>query len=634
MIRNKLQNILLTFLSVALVSAPLNAKSTKVSYADVRKTMSKMFAYHVDFKAFTPELAKRSIRIYIEQFDPNKEYFVADELSSYIGISTDDAAQVVTDYNYDRYPVYDSLNLLVVSAIDRHKKIRKVVWAEFVAGTLTQSYESESNRHSVDYSELEGRIRMKYAKMLIQYEKRNGGSLSVQTKQKIVNKLEKKISWYENAYVGKAGAEQNVSILVLKAMAKSLDAHTAYYTPDEARDLRTALKKQFEGLGVVLREADDGIVVVDLISGSPAERSGKIQVGDYLTEIENSSISDLSFEEVLDALKGEGSRSKSLTLRRGERETVRVSLRPENIVLQDDRASYTTERYGDGVILKVDLPGFYDNGDGVDAETDLKRIFKEVKGLGPVYGLVIDMRTNSGGFLTQAVKVASLFINKGIIVISKYSDGEIRYMRDVESRPSSMGPIVVLTSKASASAAEILAQALQDYGVALVVGDERTYGKGSMQYQTVTLDNADAYFKVTVGRYYTVSGRSTQIQGVKADVVVPTIYSSLKIGERYLEYPLKADHLDFSHIGKGSTELDRQLAPYFELKEYRWRKMIPDLQRNSAARLENDEGFQCFMQKAKNREFSSIRESCGDVDFQMKESVNIVKDMIQMSRQR
>lgn len=620
--------------SILLNISPVLAKESKVGYTDVRRTMTKMFAYHVDFKSFTPDLAQRTVKIYLEQFDPRCEYFLQDEVSSFHNLSTTDAAGIVSDYYHDKYPVFLSINEKIEIAVKRHRAIRQKVWQAFIDGNLSDNGYQESPGHVADEKALEARIQARYGQILKHYEKRAGGELTRQSREKIAKKLEKKIVWYESAHVGKWAAEQHVSVSVLKAMARSLDAHTAYYTPDEARELRTALKKQFEGIGVVLREAEDGIVVVDLISGSPADRSGKIQVGDYLTAIENEPITDLSFEEVLDALKGDRSKSKSLTLKRGENKTIRVSLRPENIVLQEDRASYTVEKYGDGVILKIDLPGFYDSGDGVDAEADLKRILKEVSAMGPIHGLVIDMRTNSGGFLTQAVKIGSLFISKGIVVISKYSDGEVRYMRDLQYRNVFQGPIVLLTSKASASAAEILAQALQDYGVALVVGDERTYGKGSMQYQTVTSDNADAYFKVTVGRYYTVSGRSTQIQGVKADIVVPTIYSSLQIGEQYLEYPLRADNLDFSRVGKGDTELDRHLAPFFQMKEVEWREMLPELRRNSAARISNDPGYRCFLERAQNREFSSIKESCGDVDYQMRESVNIIKDMIEIRASR
>ena len=159
----------------------------------------------------------------------------------------------------------------------------------------------------------------------------------------------------------------------------------------------------------------------------------------------------------------------------------------------------------------------------------------KLKSQGNLRGLILDLRSNSGGFLSQAVKVAGLFISDGVIVISKYSNGEEKFYRDVDGKTVYDGPLVVLTSKATASAAEIVAQALQDYGVALVVGDEHTYGKGTIQTQTVTDNRSTSYFKVTVGKYYTVSGHTPQKEGVKADIVVPGRWSKEKIGEMSID---------------------------------------------------------------------------------------------------
>ena len=203
------------------------------------------------------------------------------------------------------------------------------------------------------------------------------------------------------------------------------------------------------------------------------------------------------------------------------------------------RRQYSFERYADGIIGKINLPSFYESAEGLSCEADLKAALRDLRKQGDLKGLVVDLRENSGGFLHQAVKVAGLFVSSGIIVISKYAHGETQYLRDIDGKSYYSGPLVLLTSRGSASAAEIVAQALQDYGTVLIVGDDRTYGKGTIQYQTVTDVSAATFFKVTVGRYYTVSGRTTQIEGVIADIQVPTYYSALAIGERYLQYPLE-----------------------------------------------------------------------------------------------
>ncbi|MFS8564464.1 MAG: S41 family peptidase [Rhabdochlamydiaceae bacterium] len=320
-------------------------------------------------------------------------------------------------------------------------------------------------------------------------------------------------------------------------MAKSLDAHTAFFTPGEAFEMRASLEKQFEGVGVILKESVDGVEITDLVKGSPAERSEKIRPGDLLVEIDGREVSSASYEEILDFLKGGDKKEISFGLKRylpdGTEDIIHVDLKREKILMQEERVHWTAEPFGDGIIGKLVLPSFYESANAASCETDIREALKELKKRGNLLGLVLDLRENLGGFLTQAVKVTGLFITSGVVVISKYAKSEIQYMRSLDPRVYYSGPLVVLSSKLSASAAEIVAQALQDYGVAVIVGDERTYGKGTIQYQTVTDKSAASFFKVTVGRYYTVSGRSTQIAGVKADIIVPTAFAPYNIGERY-----------------------------------------------------------------------------------------------------
>jgi carboxyl-terminal processing protease len=430
---------------------------------------------------------------------------------------------------------------------------------------------------------------------------------------------------------------------VLKALAKSLDAHTSYYSPEEAYEMRTSLEKQFEGIGVVLRESMDGVVIHDMIKGGPAERCGKISMGDLLVEVNGQTVEEVPYEELLKRLQGEGKEKIQIGLRRNikEKQTqfYRVDLKREKIVMQDDRVQYSFERFAGGIIGKINLPSFYESGEGSSCEIEMREALRALKRQGPILGLVLDMRENSGGFLNQAVKVAGLFVSSGVIVISKYAHGETQYLRDLDGHSYYDGPLVILTSKGSASAAEIVAQALQDYGTGLVVGDDRTYGKGTIQYQTVTDSAATSFFKVTVGRYYTVSGKSTQIEGVKADIVVPTAYSTMNIGERYLEFPLKNDRIP-SVYRDPLTDVDPRNKPWFQ-KNYLpnlqqklslWTQMLPQLQDNSGYRIKRNKDYTFFLKvldedKNKLAFTPTAQENWGVEDLQMTEALNILKDM-------
>ena len=165
---------------------------------------------------------------------------------------------------------------------------------------------------------------------------------------------------------------------------------------------------------------------------------------------------------------------------------ITVPLVREEIAVDEDRARWNYEIFDGGIIGKIKLDSFYQGDNGMTSENDVREAIKQLDKQGNLRGLILDLRENSGGFLSQAVKVAGLFITNGVVVISKYFNGEEHFYRDMDGKISYDGPLIILTSKATASAAEIVAQALQDYGVAIIVGDEHTYGKGTIQSQTVT----------------------------------------------------------------------------------------------------------------------------------------------------
>ncbi len=615
--------------------------------SDVRGTMDKMLEYHVEYKEFSPLIARRSLKVFLQQFDSEKVYLLSSETMPAINPSDEKLKNVVQKFYKSDLSEFSALNLTIQNAIARARSYRLEIERELIKSdelpnpNLVDSY--------IDYatSENELRSRIKNQLLLILLvEKRNGTlrTWNAEQRQKLFDLWERRFARMENTYLQSAGStEHNLCMHTLKAMAKSLDAHSSYFSPEEAYQMRTSLEKQFEGIGVVLREGIDGVVIHDMIKGGPAERSGKISAGDLLVEIDGSSMEGASYDDVLNRLQGSGSGKIVIGLRHftsgGESLVIRVELKREKIVMEDDRVQYSYEPFGDGIIGKLNLPSFYESGEGSSCEADLRLAMRELKKKGNLSGLVLDMRENSGGFLNQAVKVAGLFISSGVIVISKYAHGETQYLRDLDGRSYFNGPLVILTSRGSASAAEIVAQALQDYGTGIVVGDDRTYGKGTIQYQTVTDTLASSFFKVTVGRYYTVSGRTTQIDGVKADIVVPTAYSALAIGERYLEYPLKSDRIPSAYKDpladidpRNKAWFEKNYLPNLQKKLSLWTQMLPQLSANSASRIQKNKDYTLFLKaleqsKKGERTVPTAQHNWGVDDLQMIEAVDIVKDM-------
>jgi len=632
------------FVVFALVLSNLCALPEQLKRVDIRNTMEEMLSYHVEYKELSPLIVKRSFKSLVEQFDSQKIYLLYNEVKPYFELSSDDIERCIEYYFSDAYPGYEKLHQLFSKAILRARAIRQEVIKDLlVNGDKIDKAAGESYfQYATAADELKGRIRLQMVRLMLM-EKRSADPKywTAARREKILALYDKRFTRFENTFLlSEPKGEHYFSMHILKAFARSLDAHTAYFSPEEAFEMRAALEKQFEGVGVVLREGIDGVEIADLIKGGPAAKSGKIQIGDMLVAIDGQSVISSSYEEILDRLKGGGKKFVTLQLKRlsvaGDESQVQVELKREKILMEEERLISRSVPFGDGIIGMLSLPSFYESMDAPSCETDIREALKNLKREGKLVGLVLDMRENLGGFLNQAIKVSGLFITSGVVVISKYAQGEIQYMRNVDPRQYYNGPLVVLTSKASASAAEIVAQALQDYGVGVVVGDERTYGKGSIQYQTVTDNEATSFFKVTVGRYYTVSGRSTQINGVIADIVVPTEFAPYNIGERFLEYPLPSDHVAAAYVdpltdvdGQAKLWFQRNYLPFIQKKESKWTKILPTLKANSRYRIDHDPNFKLFLEQISPLAKPLERgQNWGVEDLQMNEAVSIVKDMI------
>lgn len=297
----------------------------------------------------------------------------------------------------------------------------------------------------------------------------------------------------------------------IKGMLTTLDPHSGYLDPDFYQDLQVQTRGEFGGLGIEITIKDGLLVVVAPMEGSPAERGG-IRPGDAIVKIEGKFTKEYSLVDAVKRLRGpKGSPIRISVLRKGTPDLVEVTLVRDNILVKSVRSRYLGDGYG-----YIRLNQFMERT-GDDLKAALARLKEEVKGR-ELRGLILDMRNNPGGLLTQAIKVSDLFINEGVIV---YTDGRVEsqkqkfYARGRGTEPNY--PIIAIVNGGSASAAEIVAGALQDHGRALILGTQ-TFGKGSVQ--TITpLENGGA-LTLTTALYYTKSGRSIQVTGVKPDVEI------------------------------------------------------------------------------------------------------------------
>ena len=305
--------------------------------------------------------------------------------------------------------------------------------------------------------------------------------------------------------------EKELIEAAIGGMLSSLDPHSSYLSPKDALKMRDQTRGEFGGLGIEVTQADGFVKVVSPMDGTPAYEAG-IEAGDFITHVDGESLLGLGLDEAVELMRGPvGSEIIITVVREGEDEPFDVSIIRDTIKLTAVRGR--TE--GSSVVVRVTT---FNEQTTPNLEANLEEQIEELGGMDNVNGIVLDLRNNPGGLLTQAISVADSFLESGEIVSTRgrqAADGE-RF----NATPGDLidgKPIVVLINGGSASASEIVAGALQDHRRAIVVGT-KSFGKGSVQ--TVMPLRGDGAMRLTTARYYTPSGRSIQALGVSPDIVV------------------------------------------------------------------------------------------------------------------
>jgi carboxyl-terminal processing protease len=434
---------------------------------------------------------------------------------------------------------------------------------------------------------------------------------------------------------------------VLKAMSSALDSQTHYFTPAEAGQFMMQIQQKLFGIGAQLRDDLNGFSIVRILDGGPAQNS-KLKVNDRIIAVDREPVVGLDITEAVEHIRGPLGTPVLLTIVRKvdheNEETLDIPINRGEVVLKDTRLETQVEPFGDGAIGVLKLFSFYQDAK-YSSYSDLLEALNTMKKEHALKGVILDLRTNAGGLLPQAVAVASLFMSKGVVVSVKDNTGFVQHLRNVDSKIAWDGPLVILVDRASASAAEIVTQTLQEYGRALIVGDPKTYGKGT--FQTFTLEgsnfgkvNPKGEYKVTRGRYYTVSGKSPQLVGASSDIIVPGPFSEAEIGEQYSKFPLNTDQIGASFDDDLSDVPALHRAQVMRLYKFNlqpvlttYKKLTNTLTSNSSTRIANNKNYQHFLKALKQNEFDdgeSAFSLSGQSDLQLAEALNVMKDLIRL----
>ena len=342
-------------------------------------------------------------------------------------------------------------------------------------------------------------------------------------------------------------------------IANTYDPHTEYFAPKAKEDFDYEMTGRFEGIGATLKEKDGLIYIEEIIPGSASARQGDLKKGDAILRVAQGAAEPVSIEgwhtgKAVTLIRGKKGSEVRLTVKKPDGSTKIIPIIRDVVVVDDKYAQSSVITDKGQKIGYLRLPGFYadfnDNG-GRSSSDDVKKELAKLTAEG-VKGLVMDLRFNGGGSLSDAVSMAGLFLESGPMVQVRDGQGRTQVLTDNDPRVQYSGPLVILVNKYSASASEILAAAIQDYHRGIIMGSTSTYGKGTVQ-RIFDLDDAlpselnnikpIGSLKLTTQKFYRVNGGSTQFKGVASDIVVPDLYSYLDQGEKESDYPLKWDEI-------------------------------------------------------------------------------------------
>jgi len=345
--------------------------------------------------------------------------------------------------------------------------------------------------------------------------------------------------------------------LFMNSFCRAVDPHSAYFSQDDVEDFEINMSLSLEGIGARLGYEDGLTKIVSLTPGGPAEKSGLLKRNDKIVAVAQGKnakfvdIIDMDLRDVVKLIRGKkGTIAKLKIVRKELGKTARkdICITREKVELEDEAAKMefinVTHTNSIKKIKKmkfavIDLPSFYvDHESGSlfsepkrSAVSDVRNLLKQCE-TSNVDGVILDLQRNGGGALDEAVDVAGLFLAKGNVVVATDSKNNPSILTDDDSKINYKGPLVVTVSRATASGAEIVAGALQDYKRAIIVGADHTYGKGTIQ-RVIPLSKDIGALKITIGEYFISSGRSPQNKGVEADIKLPSQLSALDLGEKY-----------------------------------------------------------------------------------------------------
>ena len=641
---------ILIFASASLSKAQLFKKSLDCSLVD--QIQNYYLANHLVYKQKDSELQKRVVEQYLKRQDGAKIYFLETDVENIKSMMKNVFEQIAKQ---DCKFTDEIQKLLVKRVTERNEFVKKLLGKDFKFEKDTEfTYDPDKKDYPKTTKEAE-----EFLTKYVQFQIANYLATDIkldEAKQRVIKNYDRNLKRIKET------KDEDLVASYLNSFALSLDPHSAFMAKDPYEDFKIDMGLSLEGIGATLSQEDAFTVVEALVTGGAAAKSGLIEPKDKIVAVSKKdgkmeNVIDMDLKDVVKLIRGpKGTKVKLSILRKqgGVNKKFDVELTREKINLEDNAISIYFE---DKVINSekkkigiINFPSFYSDGSrgGRSSANDMRKVIEEAKAK-KADGLVVDLSTNGGGSLEDAVRIGGMFIKTGNIVKSTSRSGEESPLADIDSRIDWNGPLVILTSRVSASASEILSGAMKDYNRAVVVGADHTFGKGSIQNVPQLPFDLGA-MKVTIGMFYTPGGFSTQHRGVESDIVFPSALHIDDIGEKSMDYSLPPKKLDSFLSKEANTEaLDtkwnpiksdwiKQLKGRSEMrvsKNEEFKKISEDLEKTKklgktikVADIMKDKGEK--EKKAKSKRYADKKER--DKEYlkrpEIQEAANILVDLI------
>ena len=525
---------------------------------------------HYDPKIIDDDFSKSVYNDYIKAIDPQKRFFLKSDIEKFnqYELLIDDQ---IKSSSIDFFNLtYETLMSRVDDVESFYNDILNSPFDFNIEETLNTDFEELEYAGGISELIAIWRKRLKLStldgfvtKKIIQDEKESSDDsekelksdleLEVESRKSILNNLKDFFDFNDDL------ERKDWFSIYLNSIVNQFDPHTVYLAPQAKDVFDQNISGRFQGIGARLLKKNQQVEIAEIIIGGPVWRDKLLNVGDLILGVSQTpdqepvDISIMKLGDAVDLIKGEKGTKVYLMVKRVDGGIEQVEITRDVVELEETYAKTSiifqdSKKYG-----FISLPSFYidfnDYGQR-NAASDIKKEILKLKSEN-VSGIIMDLRGNGGGSLKTAVDITGFFIDKGPVVQVKSIGGRKEVLKDLDPSIIWDGPLVILVNEFSASASEILAAALQDYNRAIIIGSKQTYGKGTVQ-NVLSLNQFISgntygelgFIKLTTDKFYRISGGSTQLEGVKSDIVFPNRYSYIDIGERDLENPLSWDQIN------------------------------------------------------------------------------------------